>query len=216
MRILDLFCGAGGAAVGYHRAFPDATIVGVDIASQPNYPFIFGRHDLLALDSDIWVEFDLIHASPPCQHFTRYRNNVKDIATRYENLIEPVRERLQQLNIPYVIENVEGAPLESPVKLCGSMFGLDVRRHRLFETNWPLPQPACNHKVWTDRKYKGSTGRGNRFTIEVGAWNEKLELQKQCMGVDWKLTLRELSEAVPPAYTEWIGQQFAQRMRTAA
>jgi DNA (cytosine-5)-methyltransferase 1 len=205
-RLLDLFCGAGGCSVGYHRAGFD--VVGVDLAPQPNYPFAFHQADAMTFPLD---GFDVVHASPPCQHFTRYRNNVKDITDRYGDLLEPIREHLVASGLPYVIENVEGAPLLEPVTLCGSMFDLDVRRHRLFETNWPLgdhPWP-CRHRIW-GRRFKGSTGRkpNSRFTIEVGAWNEKLADQKAAMGVDWKLTLRELSEAIPPAYTEWIGEQL--------
>jgi len=210
-RILDLFSGAGGAAMGYHRAFPGAEIVGVDISPQPRYPFTFVRADAMTYDLD---GFDLIHASPPCQHFTMYRNNVKDIAERYENLIEPTRARLVGSGVPYVIENVPGAPLIAPTTLCGSMFGLDVRRHRLFETSWFMLQPSCNHGVWTERKYKGSTNRGLRFTIEIGAWNEQIALQRAAMGIDW-MQLRELSESVPPAYTEFIGLQLAQQLEQA-
>jgi len=208
MRILDLFSGAGGAAVGYHRAFPDAEIVGVDIAPQPRYPFTFVQGDALTVAKMDLGRFDLIHASPPCQHFTRYRNVVKDITDRYENVLPEIRYWLSSQTTPYVIENVQGAPMTPTVILCGSMFGLDVRRHRQFECSWMMLQPECRHDVWTERPYKGSTGRGPRFTIEIGAWNEPLELQKRCMGVDWPITLRELSEAIPPAYTEWIGNQF--------
>lgn len=200
--------------MGYRRAFPDAEIVGVDIAPQRHYPFEFWHAD--ALRVPLHWGFDLVHASPPCQHFTIYRNNVKDIKDRYEDLIAPTRAMLAASGAPYVIENVPGAPLVNPITLCGSMFGLDVRRHRLFETSFPMMSPPCNHGVWTERKYKGSSNRGKRFTIEVGAWNEKLELQKQCMGVDWPITLRELSEAIPPAYTQYVGEQFAASLQQAA
>lgn len=210
MRLLDLFCGAGGAAVGYHNAGFDE-IVGMDIVPQPNYPFDFVQADAMTYPL---AGFDLIHASPPCQHFTRYRNVRKDITDRYEDLIAPTRTALKGANTPYVIENVPKAPIRRDVELCGSMFGLDVRRHRWFELGeMTMIDPACDHSVWTERKYKQSSTRVNkRFTIEIGAWDEKLELQKECMGVDWKITVRELSEAIPPAYTEWIGTQFlAQR-----
>jgi DNA (cytosine-5)-methyltransferase 1 len=143
-----------------------------------------------------------------------YRNNVKDITDRYEDLVAPTRQLLIETGRPYVMENVPGAPLINPVQLCGSMFNLDVRRHRLFETSWFMLQPDCQHHVWTERKYKGSTNRGPRFTIEVGAWNEPIALQRAAMGIDW-MQLRELSEAIPPAYTEWIGRQFAQQEAAA-
>lgn len=216
MRVLDLFCGAGGAAVGYHRV--GFSVTGVDKEPQPNYPYRVLTADALSLDIEEWGGFDLIHASPPCQHFTRYRNAVKDIAERYEDLIEPTREMLQASGLPYVIENVPGAPIREDLMLCGSMFGLDVRRHRVFEIHgFAVPQPNCNHRVTVRRKYKSSTGRPNpRFTIEVGSWDEPLELQKAAMGVDWDLTVRELSEAIPPRYTQFIGDAFAQQLEDAA
>lgn len=219
--LLDLFSGAGGAAVGYNRAGFD--VVGVDIEHQPNYPFESYQGDALEFPAwakranpGWWRQFDAIHASPPCQHFTRYRNAVKDITARYEDLIEPTRRLLVESGLPYVIENVPKAPIRADLELCGSMFGLDVRRHRWFELGgWDALAPGgCNHKGWA-RRFKSSTGRENlRYTIEVGAWDEPLERQKAAMGVDWPITVRELSEAIPPAYTEWIGAQLLAHLRT--
>ena len=217
--LLDLFCGAGGAAMGYSRA--GFEVVGVDIKPQPNYPFEFVQADALDVP-DPWLierQFDAIHASPPCQHFTKYRNAVKDITERYEDLIEPTRELLEQTGLPYVIENVEGAPLKDPVMLCGSMFELDVQRHRIFETNWPLDAPVwpCRHRIWSPR-FKSSTGRkpNSRLTLEVGSWDEPLERQKRAMGVDWKITTRELSEAIPPDYTEFLGESLLRHIQAKA
>jgi DNA (cytosine-5)-methyltransferase 1 len=224
-KLLDLFCCAGGAAKGYHDGGYD--VVGVDKDSQPNYPFDFVQMDALELLVDLvegkstWTSrqgrqfflshFEAIHASPPCQHFTKYRNVHKDITDRYDDLVAPTRELLKLTGLPWVMENVEGSPLIDPVTLCGRMFDLDVRRHRLFETNWALQPPAwpCRHKIWGPR-YKSATGRrkDSRLTIEVGSWDEPLELQKKAMGVDWTITTRELSEAIPPAYTEYIGHQL--------
>jgi DNA (cytosine-5)-methyltransferase 1 len=230
-RLLDLFCGAGGCSAGYARAGFD--VVGVDVKPQPNYPYEFVQADALEVldrlsfglslvegDLACHVEdFAAIHASPPCQHFTKYGNVVKDIRERYEDLIEPVRELLKATGLPYVIENVEGSPLHDSIVLCGSMFDLDVQRHRLFETNWPLVPPTwpCRHKIWS-RRFKSSTGRkpNSRFTIEVGSWDEKIERQKAAMGVDWTIATRELSEAIPPAYTEFIGQQLLAHPRLEA
>lgn len=202
--------------MGYSQAGFDE-IVGVDINPQPNYPFEFVQGDVLTeWDWPAMVErhgFDLIHASPPCQHFTRYRNVVKDITDRYEDLVAPTRELLEASGVPYVIENVPGAPICPDLVLCGSMFSLDVRRHRWFELGaWSAMGPGgCNHKGWA-RRFKSSTGRQNkRYTIEVGAWDEPLELQKEAMGVDWEIELRELSEAIPPAYTRFIGEQFLEQ-----
>lgn len=217
-RLLDLFCCAGGAAVGYHRA--GFEVVGVDIASQPHYPFHVFQEDALDwlcfyVENWEWphdvMRFDAIHASPPCQHFTKYRNAVKDITERYEDVVGVVGNLLDATGLPYVIENVEGAPLDDPVTLCGSMFDLDVRRHRLFEANWPLADHewGCRHGIWS-RRFKSSTGRrpDSRLSIEVGSWDEPLERQKAAMGVDWQIDVRELSEAIPPAYTEFIGLQL--------
>lgn len=170
MRILDLFCGAGGAAMGYHRAFPDAEIIGVDIAPQPHYPFLFQKGDalqILALSTFVHHHFDLVHASPPCQRFSDLAKRNRN-ADAWPDLIEPTRQLLHQADVPYVIENVEGAPLHDPIVFCGTMFpGLRVLRHRLFETTFAA-----------------------------------------AMGIDW-MTGPELNEAVPPAYTQWIGEQFA-------
>jgi len=212
MRLLDLYCGAGGAAMGYHQAGFDE-IVGVDIEPQPNYPFEFIQGDALDLDGVWWENFyqyDLIHASPPCQHFTKYRNVVKDITDRYEDLIAPTYDLLEASGVPYIIENVPGAPIRPDLVLCGSMFGLDVRRHRWFQLGGfsAMGPGGCNHKGW-QRRFKSSTGRQNkRYTIEVGAWDESLKDQKAAMDVDWPITVRELSEAIPPAYTKFIGEQF--------
>ena len=109
---------------------------------------------------------------------------------------------------PYVIENVVGAPLESPIMLCGSMFGLDVQRHRLFEASFPMLQPECRHEIWKPR-FPSATNRTNlRKTIEVGVYRIPLETQKRAMGIDRKITLTELSNAIPPAYSEWIAHQW--------
>lgn len=225
-RLLDLFCGAGGAAVGYHRAGFD--VIGVDINPQPNYPFKFVQADALALlqpgEMSLWDwgAFDAIHASPPCQHFTPYGNTVKDIKSRYEDLIAPTRELLIKTGLPYVIENVERSPLIDAMKLCGSMFDgngtHDIQRHRLFESNIPLSAPsACDHSIWPPDRYPGGRSRARtghskglvRKTIEIGSWDIPLEVQKWAMGVDWKITTRELSEAIPPAYTEHVGRKIA-------
>lgn len=213
-KLLDLFCGAGGAAMGYHRA--GFEVVGVDIKPQKHYPFEFHQADALTYPL---AGFDVYHASPPCQHFTKYRNCRKDIATRYSELITPTRIALQATGRPYVIENVVGAPLLSPTTLCGSMFGLDVKRHRLFESNAPISGLACNHSIWKPNRYPGgrSRERGHsriccRGTVEIGRWNIPIEIQHRAMGIDWILDLRMLSEAIPPAYTEFIGKQLLKEM----
>jgi DNA (cytosine-5)-methyltransferase 1 len=220
-RLLDLFCGAGGAAVGYHRAGFD--VVGVDIQPQPNYPYRMSVRDALEVAECYTV--DAIHASPPCQAFTAYRRN--GLVGEYPDLIQPTRELLQATGLPYVIENVVGAPLHDPVLICGSMFdpAMDIQRHRLFETNWPL-EPLmwpCRHKLTGVDRFPGGrsvarTGKSTglvRGTIEIGSWDIPLARQQEAMGIDW-MTLEELSEAIPPAYTEFIGAQLLAAIGAAA
>lgn len=218
MRLLDLYCGAGGAAAGYMAA--GFVVVGVDIADQPNYSGDeFHQDDAREVLKRVRPgDFDLIHASPPCQHFTKYRNVVKNITDRYQNHLAETVHMLADVHastgIPSIVENVPGAPMNADLILCGSQFGLNVRRHRWFELiGWSAMGPGgCNHKSWT-RQFKSSTDRPNlRYTMEIGSWDEKLEDQKKAMGVDWPITVRELSEAIPPAYTKFIGEAFIEQL----
>ncbi|WP_230592845.1 DNA methylase [Rhodococcoides fascians] len=194
--------------MGYHRAGFDVT--GVDINPQPNYPFEFHQGDALEYLAAHSHEYDAVHASPPCQQFTAYRRKGHGVGDGYPNLIPQTRELLAAVGVPYVIENVETAraELRDPIRLCGSMFGLDVQRHRMFESNMDLEQPECDHSVWTPR-FPPATNRTNlRKTVEVGVWRIPLKTQQRAMGnVDW-MTLRELSESIPPAYTQEIGRQI--------
>lgn len=204
-RLLDLFCGAGGAGMGYHRAGFD--VVGVDIHPQPNYPFEFRQADALTLSL---VGFDAVHASPPCQSFTAYRRRGGGVGDKYPDLVAYTRALLSRLRVPYVIENVPGAPLRDPVQLCGSSFGLDVRRHRLFECSFPMLAPACDHS-WQTPRFPAATNRApnSRRTVEVGVYRIPLDVQKRAMGIDWAMSLAELSNAIPPAYTAYIGEWLA-------
>lgn len=205
--LLDLFCCAGGAARGYNAA--GFRVVGIDIAPQPNYPYEFIQGDALQLARTLLRERDFaaIHASPPCQSFTAYRRRGNGVGENYPNLIPETRELLQSSGLPYVIENVEGAPLRDPVKYCGSSFGLDIRRHRLFESNVPLAAPPCNHAWQTPRFPAASNRKNKRSTMEIGVWRIPLEQQQKAMEIE-KVTLRELSQAIPPAYTKHIGLQL--------
>lgn len=240
-RLLDLFCGAGGAAMGYARA--GFEIVGVDINPQPHYPFEFHQGDALSIlaagaRTDVWpwesgmprwaaFRFEAIHASPPCQMFSSYRRSRPNRGDEhYVNLIPQTRKLLASSGIPYVIENVYRAPLHAALKLCGSMFDppLDVERHRYFETSELIMAPAaCRHGVWPPDRYPGGrskertgTSRGLvRATVEVGSWDIPLEDQRAAMGIDW-MEVPELSQAVPPAYTEWIGRQLLAVIKRAA
>jgi DNA (cytosine-5)-methyltransferase 1 len=214
LRLLDLFCCAGGAGVGYHRAGFD--VVGVDIKPQPNYPLPFIHADVMMLDPGFLASFDAVHASPPCQSYSDLakRNGNADAWPR---LIEPVREMLIQSGLPYIIENVEGAPLHKPVILCGTMFkGLRVLRHRLFETNFPLVAPAHGKhpKVHTFDKRKSHYGRTDDmrdFVQVTGGGNSSIAAARDAMGIDW-MTKNELNEAIPPAYTQFIGVQLMEYM----
>jgi len=218
-KLLDLFCCAGGAAVGYDRA--GFEVVGVDVQPQPRYPFEFIREDAIrVLDHLVrhWAgkpsafafghEFAAVHASPPCQKFTAYRRRGGGVGDSAPDLIEPVRELLEQIGLlPWVMENVEGSPVRPHVKLCGSSFGLDVQRHRWFETNVPMMSPPCVHGIWKPR-FPHATNRKNlRKTVEIGVYRIPLAVQREAMGIDW-MTLDELTLALPPAYTEFIGGQM--------
>jgi DNA (cytosine-5)-methyltransferase 1 len=201
-RLLDLFSGAGGAAEGYHRAGFD--VVGVDHSFQPNYPFEHHQADALTFPLE---GFDAVHASPPCQAFTAYRRRGAGVGDGYPDLIAPVRARLAGAGVPWVIENVPGAPLVNPVQVCGSGLGLDVRRHRLFESNVPLWGVPCAHGTQAPRFAPASNRTALRRTVEVGVWRIPLEVQRAAMGIGW-MTLGELTEAIPPAYTEHVGGQL--------
>ena len=216
-RLLDLFCGAGGAAMGYARA--GFEVVGVDINPQPHYPFEFHQGNALNLwwarRTPAWIGFDAIHASPPCQWGTAYRrrpNHVKDSL----NLVAKTRALLKATGLPYIIEQPypNRHALEWPVVcLEGSMFGLDVFRKRMFETNWPVGLVPPTRRDLQTPRFASATNRTNkRRTVEVGVWRIPLDVQKQAMGVEWKITLEELSQAIPPAYTEFIGRQLIDQL----
>lgn len=208
MKALDLFCGAGGATRGLQQA--GFHVTGVDLHPQPNYcgdRFIQG--DALAIDAlELSLgQYDLIWASPPCQAFTAYKRRPGHVA-EVTSLIPQVRAMLRSWGGHYVIENVPGAPLEQPITLCGSMFGLDVRRHRLFETTFPIIPRACDHTSQAPRFPPASNRTNLRRTVEVGVWRIPLEVQQRAMGISW-MTREELSQAIPPDYAKHIGEYAA-------
>lgn len=209
-RILDLFCCAGGAGTGYAKA--GFEVVGVDINPQPNYPFAFIQADALKLDSKFIATFDAIHASPPCQSYSDLAKRNRN-AHEWPRLIDPVRDILLDSGLPYIIENVEGAPLRNPIVLCGTMFkGLRVIRHRLFEANFPIltPKHGTHPLVHTFDKRKAHYGKTNDmvdFVQVTGGGNCTIAAARDAMQIDW-MTKNELNEAIPPAYTRFIGKQL--------
>lgn len=214
-RLLDLFCGAGGCTRGYQLA--GFYVVGVDNRPQPRYcgDHFIQMDALEALSSfDRYGDFEAIHASPPCQRYTMAQNAAQN-AHAHPDLVGPVRDLLKATGLPYVIENVIGAPLENPVMLCGLSLGLNVKRHRLFETNFSLMVPPCVND--NDRDYYvifGHEVRNRRHGQTAGRKNKIAEGRK-AMGIDW-MTRGELSEAIPPAYTELIGHQLMAHLQAEA
>lgn len=212
-RLLDLFCGAGGAAMGYHQA--GFEVVGVDHKPQPNYPFEFRQANALLVWPETWADrFDAVHASPPCQAFTAYARRHNHVG-EHPDLIAECRLQLQESGLPYVIENIPRSSLLNPIQLCGSSFGLDVRRHRLFESNVALEDNPCDHSWQTPRFPPASNRKNLRSTVEVGVWRIPLGVQQKAMGIDW-MTREELSQAIPPAYAEWIGRQLLEHLGASA
>ena len=207
-RLLDLFCGGGGASMGYWLA--GFEVVGVDSAKQPRYPFTFFQADALEFASLYGHRFDAIHASPPCQAYSRLAARHPD--REYPDLIGPTREALQACDVPYVIENVPEAPLIDPVILSGSAFGLGTAdyklvRRRAFETNWLAERPF--HMTMGDQRpaisVAGHAGRAGRNMSGTSAERRK------AMRIPW-LPSETLSEAIPPDYTEWIGGHLLNRL----
>lgn len=199
-KLLDLFCCQGGAGMGYHYAGFEVTAV--DLFPQPRNPFPFVQMDAVEFLRKYWWMFDAVHASPPCQAFT---NAQKLMGNEHPNLIEPIREILEEIGLPYVIENVPGAPLNDPFELCGAMFGLGTYRHRLFETNFYVPVPEHPQHVARTTKMGRKPIDGEMMHI-VGNFSG-VEKAKKAMGIDW-MTRDGLRESIPPAYTEWIGQHL--------
>lgn len=209
MKGLDLFAGAGGCSMGYSRAGFEMT--GVDHRPQPHYPFRFVQADALeALTYPAFLaQFSFIHASPPCQHYSTIG---KQQGVNYPDLYEPTRALLIASGLPWVIENVIGAPYRSGFVLCGSMFGLRVRRHRNFESSELMFPPPCNHKRQGTPLGVYGNGGGGQMTRGIKATPAEA---REAMGIDW-MTHREISQAIPPAYCEWIGAQLLEHLRAVA
>jgi len=216
MQILDLFCGAGGAAMGYHRAFPEAEIIGVDINPQPRYPFTFVQADAMTYPLD---GFDFIHASPPCHDHSNATAVSRSTAGKRGTgwMLNATIDRLRDLAVPWVVENVGAATMPTDIyvfRLCGSSFGLDLRRHRLFASNMPISPPKCAHGWQTPRfpSLYNANRKAGRLSPVVGVHGNTqyvgdFALRCAAMGIDW-MTNAELAQAIPPAYTEYIGNQW--------
>lgn len=219
-RLLDLFCGAGGAAVGYERA--GFEVIGVDINPQPRYPFEFCHVDafkflefLFESGFENWWDFDVIHASPPCQKWT-LAQNARKFADKHEDLIAPLRPLLEDTHLPYVIENVPKSPLRADLILCGTQFGLEyegfeLRRHRVFELNWDFGAllPPCSHVLPAAPVFGHSASRDFR---RLYGRDFNAEAKREIMGVQW-MTREESREAIPPAFTEFIGTQLLAHLK---
>lgn len=207
--MLDLFCKAGGCTRGYQLA--GFYVVGVDIEPQPRYVGDrFVRADALKYVAEHGYKFDAIHASPECQG---YSVTQAIWGKEYRRQIDAVRAALQATGKLYVIENVIGAPLENPVMLCGSMFGLRVYRHRLFEISpFLLAPPHTPHRDKTPRAGRGISPKG---FISVAGHMGHTDYAREAMGIDWMIGA-ELSQAIPPAYTEWIGRHLMEHLAVTA
>lgn len=225
-KLLDLFCKAGGAGVGYARAGFD--VVGVDIEPQPRYPFQFIQADALEYVATHGHEYDAIHASPPCQGYSRLRHLPWLKHKSWPLLIDPCRALLRASGVPYVMENVEDAPLDGLV-LCGRMFGLPLFRHRRFESSVLILTPphephdqVIGHGRMVNDRRKGTLNAGSakgvwgtsRIVTVAGGQFVKADGER-AMGIDW-MTKDELSQAIPPAYTEFIGRALLPHLTSKA
>jgi len=215
--LLDLFCGAGGASVGYSWAGFD--VIGVDNEPHLDYPFQLHVRDAIEALRDVAfvARFDAIHASPPCQ---RYSTATGENRGRHPDLVGPVRELLDATGLPWVIENVPQAPLVNPVMVCGSAFGLKVRRHRAFESNMPIVGTGCYHKeqgrpVGVYGQHPDSKRHLRPDGTERGTKATTLGHGSRAMGIDW-MEWADLVEAIPPAYSNFIGRQLLPALVGAA
>lgn len=204
-KLLDLCCGAGGASMGYAQAGFDVT--GVDLEHHRGYPFRFSRADAMEVSLD---GFDVVHVSPPCQRYSRSRNLRADAGGGLPDLIGPFRDKLEKWGGPFVIENVDHAPFvrERSIMLCGRMFGLHVYRHRGFESNVLLmTQPHHKHPKPVVRKACEIMADPDAYLEPTGHF-ACVKRHAQAMGIDWRMTREELAQAIPPAFTRYIGGQL--------
>jgi len=207
MKLLDLYCGVGGASVGYAQA--GFEVHGVDLKHGKRYPFTYTKANVLDVlqDDNFIQQFDVIHASPPCQthSITQHLRNAQGNTTSKIDLIPETRAALIASGKPYIIENVPGSPLINPIQLCGSSFGLKVRRHRLFESNMVLKGSVCDHKA--QGRPVGVYGSLNDQIPGGGKTAATINDARIAMEMPWAIWT-ELVEAIPPAYTRYLGLQI--------
>lgn len=207
-KLLDLYCKAGGCSMGYFRAGFEVT--GVDIEKQPKYPFRFIQSDAIEYLMKHGHLYDVIHASPVCKRYSSITQTA-GTAEQHPDQIAELREVLLKTGKFYVIENVPGSPLVNPLMLCGTMFGLNVIRHRLFETEpviW-FPPTACQH--WKKVvKHGRKPDRKKHYAAVTGHFSD-VAFAGEAMGIDW-MGQNELSQAIPPAYTQFIGKIIIQQI----
>ena len=201
---LDLFCCQGGAGMGYSQA--GYKVLGIDIEDQPRYPFAFLQCDALRFLDQFGNDFDLIHASPPCQGYSHLTPDAH--RDKYPKLIPALRSMLRELGKPYVIENVAGAKdeLENPIMLCGSMFGLRTQRHRFFECSFPVSAPApCDHSE-IPLLVTTASAASRKKRAALGMAPKSVKNAPLAYGIDW-MSADGLKEAIPPAYTRYLGEK---------
>lgn len=205
-RLLDLCCKAGGASMGYARAGFDVT--GVDLEPQPDYPFLFYQTDALTFS---FLGFHAVAVSPPCPGYSSATFFHRGARTKHPLLIGTFRDRLQASGLPYVIENVERARsyMNSPILLCGEMFGLRTYRHRLFESNISLQQPE-HPRHYLPVAGPGAIAQTGEYWSVGGHFGHKDRAQREALGIDWMREVEDIANAIPPVYTEWIGLQLLQ------
>lgn len=210
MKLLDLFCCCGGISKGYHSAGFDEC-VGVDIIDNHKYPYDFIHSDVFRLDINFFNQFDLIHASPPCQHYTW--STRKDRNIKFPNLVERTRNLLLKIGKPFTLENVVGAPLRQDLVLCGEMYGLRTLRHRIFEIEgFNVIQPVhIKHRppMAKDKSYYACVAGhgGDSYSFKIEDW-------QKAMGIDWVSDKNHLTQMIPPAYSNYIGLQFLKPIST--
>ena len=186
--------------MGYHQA--GFEVVGVDIAPQRTYPFDFHQADALQFVKEAWQDFDVIHASPPCQ---RYSNAQRIRHNDHPDLVAPTRSALEETGLPFIIENVMGAPLKNPIMLCGAMFGIETYRHRLFEFGGGLTVPEPPHPEHVAKTTKmGRWPQPGEYMHIVGNFCN-VDRARKIMEMPWA-NRDGLREAIPVSYSRYIGK----------